>query len=69
MSSTGIEIPTELKPVLEIVNEGGAYHIKCKYRDRSGKECGTLFFSLSDAIRHLITHDTKYRAFLKLVQS
>lgn len=64
------EIPAELKPVLEIVYEGNAPHIKCKYRGgKDGKECGALFFSLSDAIRHLITHDNKYRRFLSLINT
>ena len=58
------EIPSELRPVLEITYDGNAPHIKCKYRGRDGKECGALFFSLSDAIRHLVTHDSKYRRFL-----
>ncbi len=58
------EIPAELRPVLEIVYEGDAPHIRCKYRDKDGKECGALFFSLSDAVRHLAMHDSKYRRFL-----
>ncbi|WP_069808005.1 hypothetical protein [Vulcanisaeta thermophila] len=69
MSNVNIEIPTELRPVLEVVSEGDAYHIKCRYRDKSGRECGALFFNLSDAIRHLVTHDSKYRSFLRLVQT
>ncbi|WP_054857613.1 hypothetical protein [Vulcanisaeta sp. JCM 16159] len=58
------EIPAELRPVLEVVHEGNAPHIRCKYRGKDGKECGALFFSLSDAVRHLTTHDSKYRRFL-----
>ena len=65
MSSNNLpEIPVELRPALEITYEGGAAHIKCKYVGRDGKECGALFSNLSDAIRHLITHDNKYRKFL-----
>ena len=63
-----MEIPSELKSVLEIVEEGGVKHIKCKYRTRSGSECGALFFSLVDAIRHLITHDERFRRYLKLIE-
>lgn len=61
------EIPAELRPVLEIVYEGNSPHIRCKYRGKDGRECGALFFSLKDAIRHLMTHDNKYRRFLSLI--
>ncbi|ADY00400.1 MAG: hypothetical protein ACP5GZ_00225 [Vulcanisaeta sp.] len=63
------EIPAELRPLLEIVYEGNAPHIRCKYRGRDGKECGALFFNLGDAIRHLITHDGKYRRFLSYINT
>ena len=63
-----MEIPSELKSVLEVVEEGGIKHIKCKYRTKSGSECGTLFLSLADAIRHLVTHDDRFRRYLKLIE-
>ncbi|GGI72612.1 hypothetical protein GCM10007112_06810 [Vulcanisaeta souniana JCM 11219] len=63
-SNNPTEIPVELRPVLEMTYEGNTAHIKCKYVDRDGKECGALFFNLNDAVRHLITHDNKYRKFL-----
>jgi len=52
-----LEIPPELKQYLEIVEDGGTLHIKCKWRSTRGTECGALFFSLEDAVRHLVTHD------------
>ena len=61
-----MEIPSELKSVLEIIEEGGIKHIRCKYRTRSGSECGALFLSLVDAIRHLITHDERFRRSTKI---
>ncbi|MFB6471022.1 MAG: hypothetical protein TU36_007325 [Vulcanisaeta sp. AZ3] len=67
-SSSIPEIPGELRSVLETVSEGNTVHIKCRYRGRDGRECGVLFFSLKDAIRHLITHDDKYRRFLQLIE-
>ncbi len=57
ISNVTLEIPPELKQYLEIVEEGGARHIRCKWRSSRGSECGALFFSLEDAIRHLVTHD------------
>ena len=59
------QIPAELKAHLEVTVEGGSRHIKCRYRDRLGRECGALFFTLQDAVRHLATHDDRYRRFLR----
>jgi len=56
-----VEIPTDLKPVLELAREGNSEHIRCKYREANGKECGVLFFTIEDAIHHLATHDERYR--------
>ncbi|KUO79620.1 MAG: hypothetical protein RXN89_00145 [Vulcanisaeta sp.] len=69
MSGTFPEIPGDLRSVLEIVYEGEAAHIRCKYRGKDGKECGALFFSLEDAIRHLATHDSRYKRYLSLIKS
>ncbi len=52
-----LEIPPDLRQYLEIVEEGNVKHIRCKWRSSRGNECGCLFFSLEDAIRHLVTHD------------
>lgn len=58
-------MPTDLKPVLEVVKEGNSEHIRCRYRERGDKECGVLFFTVEDALRHLATHDEKYRRLIK----
>ncbi len=58
--SENVELPKELRPILEVVNDGIAAHIRCR-------ECGALFFSLKDAIRHIVTHDSRYRKFLSLI--
>ena len=65
------EVPPELRQYIEIVEEGGFKHYKCKWRSsRTGKECGALFFSLKDAIRHLVTHDPeKLRKYLRYLKT
>ncbi len=65
-----LEIPPELRQYLEIVQEGGVQHIKCKWRTSKGTECGCMFFSLEDAIRHLVTHDPeRLRKYLRYLKS
>jgi len=66
-----LEIPPELKHLLELYEEGGVVHIRCKWRSpRTGKECGALFFSLEDAIRHVVTHDPeRLKKYLKYLKS
>jgi hypothetical protein len=65
MSNTPIEIPADLKNVLELVYIGDSLHIRCRYRGKDGRECGALFFNLKDAIRHLVMHDNRYKRYLQ----
>ncbi len=59
-----MEIPSELRSVLEVVEEGGVKHIRCKYRAHAGDVCNTYFINILDAIRHLVTHDERYKRYL-----
>lgn len=61
-----MEIPNELRSTLEVVDEGNCKHIKCRYRVKKGSECGALFVSLEDAIRHLIIHDERYKKYFNV---
>lgn len=51
-------LPKEIELLYEQVEEAGLKHWKCK-------KCGCRIISIIDAIRHAITHDERYRKYLK----